>query len=103
MTVADLQKEFEKAGVKSTIENGILTVSKGDFNTIAITNGKIGDSSAPASNFVSAFQMFQNESGNLETAVLDFNRNGNNNSNGGSGNSGGSTEQNVLERILNRV
>lgn len=103
MTVGDLQKEFEKAGVKSTIENGVLTISKGDYNTIAITNGKIGDSSATASNFVSAFQMFQNESGNLETAVLDFNRNGSNSSSNSSANSSSSSEQNVLERILNRV
>ena len=74
MTVADLQKEFEKAGVQTEIKDGILTVSKGDFYSIGMTNGKINNSSATSSNIVSAFQMFQNEYGNLETAILDFNR-----------------------------
>lgn len=74
MTVGDLQKELEKAGVKTAIKDGVLTIEKGNFKSIGITNGKIGDSTAEASNLVGAMQMFQTETGNLETAILDFNR-----------------------------
>lgn len=74
MTVEELQKELKSAGLDSSIENGILTISKGDFKSIGITNGKLGDSSAPAANIVTAFEMFQSENGDLETAILDYNR-----------------------------
>ena len=104
MTVGDLQKELEKAGVKTSINNGILTISKGDFDSISITNGKINDSSADACNLVSALQMFQNESGDLETCILDFNRGGSSSggSSGGSGNTD-AEQQSILERIINKI
>ncbi len=73
MTVADLQKEIEKAGLKTSIQNGILTIEKGDNASISITQGKHNDSSA-ASNLVEKMQMFQSETGDLETAILDYNR-----------------------------
>ena len=104
MTVGDLQKELEKAGVKTSINNGILTISKGDFDSISITNGKTNDSSADACNLVSALQMFQNESGDLETCILDFNRGGSSSggSSGGSGNTD-AEQQSILERIINKI
>ena len=104
MTVGDLQKELEKAGVKTSISNGILTISKGDFDSISITNGKTNDSSADACNLVSALQMFQNESGDLETCILDFNRGGSSSggSSGGSGNTD-AEQQSILERIINKI
>lgn len=73
MTVSDLQKEFEKAGLKTSIENGVLKIEKGDFTSISITQGKANDSSQ-ASNLVEKMQMFQSETGDLETAILDYNR-----------------------------
>ena len=104
MTVGNLQKELEKAGVKTSINNGILTISKGDFDSISITNGKTNDSSADACNLVSALQMFQNESGDLETCILDFNRGGSSSggSSGGSGNTD-AEQQSILERIINKI
>ncbi len=105
MTVGDLQKELEKAGVKTSISNGILTISKGDFDSISITNGKTNDSSAASCNLVGAFQMFQNENGDLETCILDFDR-GNSSSSNGSSSSSGNTDaeqKSILERILNKV
>ena len=104
MTVGDLQKELEKAGVKTSISNGILTISKGDFDSISITNGKTNDSSADACNLVSALQMFQNESGDLETCILDFDRGGSSSggSSGGSGNTD-AEQQSILERIINKI
>ena len=104
MTVGDLQKELEKAGVKTSINNGILTISKGDFDSISITNGKTNDSSADACNLVSALQMFQNESGDHETCILDFNRGGSSSggSSGGSGNTD-AEQQSILERIINKI
>ena len=105
MTVGDLQKELEKAGVKTSINNGILTISKGDFESISITNGKTNDSSADACNLVSALQMFQNENGDLETCILDFNRDGSTSSGGSSGGSGNTDaeQQSILERIINKI
>lgn len=74
MTMEELQKELKDAGLNSTITNGILTISKGNFKSIGITQGKINDSSAIASNLVEKMEMFQSETGDLETKVLDFNR-----------------------------
>ena len=105
MTVGDLQKELEKAGLESSINNGILTISKGNFESISITNGKTNDSSAASCNIVSAFQMFQNESGDLETCILDFNR-GNSSGSGSSSGSSGNTEaeqKSILERLLTKI
>ena len=106
MTVSDLQKELEKAGLESSINNGILTISRGDFDSISITNGKTNDSSAASCNIVSAFQMFQNESGDLETCILDFNRGGNTGSSTGGSSGSGNTEaeqKGILERILTKI
>lgn len=74
MTVSDLQKELKKAGVDSSIKNGVLTLSKGEFSSIGLTNGKTNDTKAQAANIVSAFKMFQSETGDLETGILDYNR-----------------------------
>lgn len=74
MTVEDLQKELKSAGLDSSIQNGILTISKGNYKSIGITNGKTDDAYASASNIVTAFEMFQSENGDLETAILDYNR-----------------------------
>ena len=74
MTVEDFQKELKNAGIESSITNGILTIEKGSHKTVGITQGKINDSTKAASNIVEKMQMFQNESGNLETTVLNFNR-----------------------------
>ena len=105
MTVSDLQKELEKAGLESSINNGILTISRGDFDSISITNGKTNDSSAASCNIVSAFQMFQNESGDLETAILDFNRGNNSSSSSSSGGSANTDaeQKSILERILTKI
>ena len=105
MTVSDLQKELEKAGLESSINNGILTISRGDFDSISITNGKTNDSSAASCNLVSAFQMFQNESGDLETAILDFNRGNNSSSSSSSGGSANTDaeQKSILERILTKI
>ena len=75
MTVKDFINELEKAGVKTSLENGILTIQKGDYKSISITQGKIGDSTAAAANIVEKMQMFQSETGDLETGILDYNRN----------------------------
>ena len=74
MTVEELQKELKDAGLDSTIANGILTISKGNYKSIGITQGKINDSTAVGSNLVEKMEMFQSETGDLETRVLDFNR-----------------------------
>lgn len=75
MTVKDFINELEKAGVKTSLENGILTIQKGNYKSISITQGKIGDSTAAAANIVEKMQMFQSETGDLETGILDYNRN----------------------------
>ena len=72
MTVKDLLKELEKAGVSAELENGIITIAKGNNKSISISEGKVDGSSA--SNLVEKMQMFQSETGDLETAILDFNR-----------------------------
>lgn len=72
MTVKDLLKELEKAGVNAKLENGIIKIAKGDNKSISISEGKLDGSSA--SNLVEKMQMFQSETGDLETAILDFNR-----------------------------
>lgn len=72
MTVKDLLKELEKAGVNAKLENGIIKIAKGDNKSISISEGKL-DGSSP-SNLVEKMQMFQSETGDLETAILDFNR-----------------------------
>lgn len=74
MTVADLQKEIEKAGLKTSINNGVLTIEKGDNKSVSMTQGKTDDSKAAASNLLEKMQMFQSETGDLETAILDYNR-----------------------------
>ena len=76
MTVADLQKEIEKTGLKTSIKDGILTIEKGDNKSIAVTQGKHDNNNGSvASNLVEKMEMFQSETGDLETAILDFNRN----------------------------
>ncbi len=72
MTVKDLLKELEKAGVNAELKNGIITIAKGNNKSISISEGKLDGSSA--SNLVEKMQMFQSETGDLETAILDFNR-----------------------------
>lgn len=75
MTVKDLMNELGKAGLETEIKDGILTIKKGDNKSIAITQGKHDNSSASvASNIVEKMQMFQSETGDLETAILDYNR-----------------------------
>ena len=107
MTVKDLQKEIEKSGLKTSIENGILTIQKGDNKSISITQGKVGDSSAASSNLIEAMEIFQSETGDLETAVLDFNRTNSSASNSGSSSTqtvnNGAANQSILERILNKI
>ena len=107
MTVKDLQKEIEKSGLKTSIENGILTIQKGDNKSISITQGKIGDSSAASSNLIEAMEIFQSETGDLETAVLDFNRTNSSASNSGSSSTqtvnNDAANQSILERILNKI
>ena len=75
MTVKELMDELGKAGLKTEIKDGILTIKKGDNKSIAITQGKHDNSDASvASNLVEKMQMFQSETGDLETAILDYNR-----------------------------
>ena len=75
MTVADLQKEIEKTGLKTSIKDGVLVIEKGDNKSIAVTQGKHDNNNASvASNLVEKMEMFQSETGDLETAILDFNR-----------------------------
>ena len=103
MTVADLQKEIEKAGLKTKIENGVLTIEKGDNKSIVIAQGKL-DGSSPC-NLVEKMQMFQSETGDLETGILDYNR-GNSNSGSGGSSSEGNTEakeKSTIERILSKI
>ena len=73
MTVKELMDELGKAGLETEIKDGILTIKKGDNKSIAITQGKHDDSTV-ASNLVEKMQMFQSETGDLETAILDYNR-----------------------------
>ena len=71
----DLQKEIEKTGLKTSIKDGILIIEKGDNKSIAVTQGKHDNNNASvASNLVEKMEMFQSETGDLETAILDFNR-----------------------------
>lgn len=72
MTVSDLMKEFEKAGLKTSLKDGVLTIEKGGNKAISISQGKLDGKDA--SNLVEKMQMFQSETGDLETAILDFNR-----------------------------
>src|SRR5574344_1345054 len=74
MTIDDLKKEIEKAGVKKKKKNGVLTLEKGDNKVIGLTQGKTNDSSATKSNIVEKMQLFQSETGNIESGILDFNR-----------------------------
>lgn len=74
MTVEELQKELKKAGLESSIKNGILSIEKGDNKSISMSQGKTNDSNAAKSNLIEKMQMFQSESGDLETAILDYNR-----------------------------
>ncbi len=73
MTVNDLIKEFKNAGLEASVSNGILTIKKGDNNSIVISQGKL-DGSSP-SNLLEKMQMFQSETGDIETGILDYNRN----------------------------
>lgn len=72
MTVEDLMKQLNKAGVKTELTNGVLTILKGDNKSIQLSQGKLDGSSV--SNLVEKMQMFQSETGDLETAILDYNR-----------------------------
>ena len=75
MTVKELMDELGKAGLETEIKDGILTIKKGDNKSIAITQGKHDNSDASvASNLVEKMQMFQSETGDLETSILDYNR-----------------------------
>ncbi len=82
MTVADLQKEIEKAGLKTKIENGVLTIEKGDNKSIVIAQGKL-DGSSPC-NLVEKMQMFRS---------------------GGSSSEGNTEAQakSTIERILSKI
>ena len=104
MTVADLQKEIEKAGLKTKIENGVLTIEKGDNKSIVIAQGKL-DGSSPC-NLVEKMQMFQSETGDLETGILDYNRGNSNSGSSGGSSSEGNTEaqaKSTIERILSKI
>ncbi len=74
MTVNDFLKKIEEAGLKTSIENGIITIEKGGYKQISMSNGHYNNDSAISSNLVGAFQMFQAENGDLETGILDFDR-----------------------------
>lgn len=74
MTVSELQAELKKAGLESSVKNGILTIEKGDNKSISMSQGKMSDDSAAKSNLIEKMQMFQSESGDLETNILDYNR-----------------------------
>lgn len=72
MTVSDLMKELGKAGLVTRLADGVLTIEKGDNKSISISQGKLDGKDA--SNLVEKMQMFQSETGDLESAILDFNR-----------------------------
>lgn len=75
MTVKDFMKKLSDAGVNAELSNGVLTIEKGTYNNISLAGGKPDNSTASASNILEKMQMFQNENGDIETCVLDFNRN----------------------------
>ena len=74
MTVNDFMKKIEEAGLKTTLENGIITIDKGGYRQISMSNGHYNNNAAVSSNLVGAMKMFQAENGDLETGVLDFDR-----------------------------
>ena len=73
MTVKDLIKNND-AGVDATLSNGIITINKGDYKSISLSQGKANASTVQPSNLLEKMQMFQTETGNIETAILDFTR-----------------------------
>lgn len=77
MTVKDLMNKLNDAGVKAELSNGVLTISKGSYKNIVLSAGRPDNSTASPSNIIEKMQMFQNENGDLETCILDFNRNKN--------------------------
>lgn len=74
MTVKDFIDKLNDAGVKAKLSNGVLTIEKGTYKNISLSQGKPDNSTASPSNILEKMQMFQNENGDIETCVLDFNR-----------------------------
>lgn len=75
MTLADLQKKIEEAGIKTSIKDGVLTMEKGNNKTISMTNGNVENPKVAGSNLVGAMKMYCDpKTGNLETGILDFDR-----------------------------
>ena len=74
MTVKDFMKKLNDAGVKAELSNGVLTIEKGSYKNISLSQGKPDNATASPSNILEKMQMFQNENGDIETCVLDFNR-----------------------------
>ena len=72
MTVKELINEFNKAGVNATLSNGVITIDKGSYKNITLSQGKANASTTQASNLLEKMQIFQTETGNIETAILDF-------------------------------
>ena len=73
MTVQEFMERLKEVGINSSLNNGILTIEKGNNKAISLTQGKSNDS-LNGSNILERMEMFQSETGNLETRVLDFNR-----------------------------
>jgi len=74
MTVKDLIDKFNDAGVNASLSNGIITIEKGDNKSITLSQGKANSATTNPSNLLEKMQMFQTETGNIETAILDFTR-----------------------------
>lgn len=74
MTMADLRKQLEDMGLTTELKNGVLSINKGDYKSVNLTNGDTSNKNAAASNLVGAFKMFGDGNGNIETGILDFDR-----------------------------
>ena len=51
-----------------------IPIEKGSYKNISLSQGKPDNATASPSNILEKMQMFQNENGDIETCVLDFNR-----------------------------
>jgi len=74
MTVKELMDEFKKAGVEVSLSNGIITIDKGNYKNISLSQGKANATTVQPSNLLEKMQMFQTETGDIESAILDFTR-----------------------------
>lgn len=74
MTVKDFINKLNNAGVEASLSNGIITINKGDYKSISLSQGKANAATVQPSNLLEKMQMFQTETGNIESAILDFTR-----------------------------